>query len=214
MKLSQPHRLSAACALLIGLSSLSAVADEAALYGPSAPKGSAFVRLFNAGSQEVTGSLGNTELGDVRPLASSDFSYLSPGSYNAQVDGASLPVKLDPDSYYTLVAVPGGKLELVEEDAFNNRQKALVRVHNLSDAKVALKTADGKTEVIPAVAPGGDGDREINPVKVDLALYDGSSKVSDLKPVVLQRGEVTALYVLGKQGSLTPTWVVRPARTE
>ncbi|HBO6869888.1 TPA: alginate O-acetyltransferase, partial [Pseudomonas aeruginosa] len=38
-----------ACALSLGVAAFAAQADEGALYGPQAPKGSAFVRAYNAG---------------------------------------------------------------------------------------------------------------------------------------------------------------------
>ncbi len=202
-----------ACALALGLGALHAEAGEGGLYGPVAPKGSSFVRAYNAGNSELSVSVGNTALSDIAPLASSDFSFLPPGSYSAQVGSATLPVKLDADRYYTLVNQPGAAPKLVEEPPFANKQKALLRVQNLSDSKLTLKTADGKTPVVEAVAPNGRGEREINPVKVGLALYDGERKVSDLKPVSLARGEVVCLYVTGSAGKLSPVWVKRPAQT-
>lgn len=159
-------------------------------------------------------SVGSTSLNDVAPLGSSDFKFLPPGSYTAQVGQQSLPVKLDPDSYYTLVSQPGGKPQLVAEPPFKNKQKALVRVQNLSGSKLTLKTADGKTDVVKDVGPQSHGDREINPVKVNLALFDGSKKVSDLKPVTLARGEVVCLYVTGSGGKLSPVWVKRPVKAD
>lgn len=202
-----------ACALALGVSAFSALADEGGLYGPQAPKGSAFVRAYNAGASELDVSVGNTALNDVAPLGSSDFKFLPAGNYNAQVGSASVPVKLESDRYYTLVSQPGAEPRLVEEPAFKNKQKALLRVQNLSDAKLTLKTADGKTAVVADVAPQGRGEREINPVKVGLALFDGNRKVSDLKPVSLQRGEVVCLYVTGSGGKLSPVWVKRPAES-
>lgn len=65
-----------------------------------------------------------------------------------------------------------------------------MQVQNLSGSKLTLKTTDGKTDVVKDVDPQSHGDREINPVKVNLALFDGSKKVSDLKPVTLARGEI------------------------
>ncbi|HDL5050972.1 TPA: alginate O-acetyltransferase AlgF [Pseudomonas aeruginosa] len=192
-----------ACALSLGVAAFAAQADEGALYGPQAPKGSAFVRAYNAGNSELDVSVG-----------SSDFKFLPPGSYTAQVGQQSLPVKLDPDSYYTLVSQPGGKPQLVAEPPFKNKQKALVRVQNLSGSKLTLKTADGKTDVVKDVGPQSHGDREINPVKVNLALFDGSKKVSDLKPVTLARGEVVCLYVTGSGGKLAPVWVKRPVKAD
>ncbi|WP_044871908.1 alginate O-acetyltransferase AlgF [Pseudomonas sp. LFM046] len=203
-----------ACALVLGLGALQTVqADEGGLYGPQAPKGSAFVRAYNAGSSELSVNVGNTALNDVPPLGSSDFKFLPAGNYSAQVGSSSVPVKLESDRYYTLVNQAGKEPQLVEEPPFRNKQKALLRVQNLSDAKLTLKTADGKTPVVPDVAPQGRGEREINPVKVGLALFDGDRKVSDLKPVSLQRGEVVCLYITGSGGKLSPVWVKRPAES-
>ncbi|MDG9924106.1 MULTISPECIES: alginate O-acetyltransferase AlgF [unclassified Pseudomonas] len=205
-------------ALGLGLSFTAAVgsvqADEAGLYGPTAPAGSAFVRAYNAGSSELDLSLGTVSIKEVEPRGSSDFSFLPAGSYSASAAGKSLPVELKADQYYTLVQLPSGELKLVEDPAFKNRQKALVRVQNLSDTPVSLKTADGKTEVIPAVAGKGRGDREINPVKVRLALFAGEQKVSDLSPLVVERGEVVSLYVTGSAGNLSPVWVKRPVKSD
>ncbi|WP_437880550.1 alginate O-acetyltransferase AlgF [Pseudomonas sp. LRF_L74] len=195
--------------LALGLVATGALANEAALYGPTAPPGSAFVRTFNAGSSTLNVSLGTISLNDVSPKGSSDFKFLPPGSYTADARGKTLPVKLGADQYYTLVRLPSGELDLVDEPAFKNKQKALIRLQNLSDAPLSLKTADGKTEVVKADADGR-GDREINPVKVRLALFAGDKKISDLDPLVLERGEVICLYVTGKGDSLSPVWVKRP----
>lgn len=202
-----------ACALALGLGALHAHADEGGLYGPQAPKGSAFVRAYNAGNSELSVTVGNTALNDIAPQGSSDFKFLPAGNYSAQVGSSNLPVKLGADQYYTLASQPGEPPQLVEEHPFKNKQKALIRVQNLSDSKLTLKTADGKTAVVEAVAPDGTGEREINPVKVGLALFDGDRKVSDLKPVTLERGEVVCLYVTGNGGKLAPVWVKRPAES-
>ena len=65
----------------------------------------------------------------------------------------------------------------------------------------------------PSSTKNSSGEREINPVKVGLALFDGDKKVSDLKPVVLERGEVVCLYITGSAGKLSPVWVKRPAQS-
>ncbi|MCO7519873.1 MULTISPECIES: alginate O-acetyltransferase AlgF [unclassified Pseudomonas] len=209
-------RIAKALTLAAGLSlaSMQAFAGaDAALYGPSAPKGSTFVRLYNATSAPTAASVGNTQIKQVGAQASSDFSFLPGGDYTAQVGGKSVPVKLAADKYYTLVNNSGGNPQLIEEPPFKNKQKALVRVQNLSDQALTLKTADGKTEVVKPVAAKGRGEREINPVKVNLALYAGDKKVGDVKPVALERGEAAVLYVTGSGNSLAPVWVTRPVAT-
>ena len=50
-------------------------------------------------------------------------------------------------------------------------------------------------------------------MKVSFALYDGDKKVSDLKPVALERGEAAVLYVTGNGSNLSPVWVKRPVST-
>ncbi|MNJ07056.1 Alginate O-acetyl transferase AlgF [compost metagenome] len=210
------QRIAKACALAAGLSLLSLQAyagADAALYGPSAPKGSTFVRIYNASNQTVDASVGNTQINAVAAQASSDFSFMPQGDYSAKVGSQSLPVKLASEHYYTLVNNASGKPQLVEEPPFKNKQKSLVRVQNLSDQALTLKTADGKTEVVKPVAAKARGEREINPVKVSLALYEGDKKVSDLKPVALERGEAAVLYVTGSGSSLSPVWVKRPVST-
>ncbi|AHD16345.1 alginate O-acetyltransferase [Pseudomonas sp. FGI182] len=195
----------------LSLASMQAFAGaDAALYGPSAPKGSTFVRLYNASGAPAAASVGNTQIKQVGAQASSDFSFLPGGDYTAQVGGKSVPVKLAADKYYTLVNSANGNPQLIEEPPFKNKQKALVRVQNLSDQQLTLKTADGKTEVVKPVAANGRGEREINPVKVNLALYQGDKKVGDVKPVALERGEAAVLYVTGSGNALSPVWVTRP----
>ncbi|MFJ4395708.1 alginate O-acetyltransferase AlgF [Pseudomonas sp. NPDC089396] len=198
----------------LSLASLQAFAGaDAALYGPTAPKGSTFVRLYNAASAPAAASVGNTQIKQVGAQASSDFSFLPGGDYTAQVGGKSVPVKLAADKYYTLVNNNGANPQLIEEPPFKNKQKALVRVQNLTDQALTLKTADGKTEVVQSVAAKGRGEREINPVKVNLALFEGDKKVGDLKPVALERGEAAVLYVTGSGSNLSPVWVTRPVST-
>lgn len=210
------HRIAKAFALTAGMSLLSLQAwagADAALYGPSAPKGSTFVRIYNASNQPVAASVGNTQISEVAAQASSDFSFMPQGDYSAKVGSQTVPVKLAGDHYYTLVNHGSGQPQLVEEPPFKNKQKSLVRVQNLSDQALTLKTADGKTEVVKPVAAKARGEREINPVKVSLALYKGDKKVSDLKPVALERGEAAVLYVTGSGSNLSPVWVKRPVST-
>ncbi|KAA0985494.1 MULTISPECIES: alginate O-acetyltransferase AlgF [Pseudomonas] len=211
-----PRRLAKTFALAATFSVLSMNAfagGDSALYGPTAPKGSSFVRVYNAGNAEVSATVGTTNLAEVAPLSSTDFSFMPGGDYSAKVGSQSLPVKLAGDHYYTLVNNASGAPQLIEEPPFKNKQKSLVRVQNLSDKALTLKTADGKTEVVPTVAAKGRGEREINPVKVSLALYDGDKKVGDVKPVALERGEAAVLYVTGTGSSLAPVWVKRPVST-
>lgn len=95
-----PRRLAKTFALVAGMSVLSMQAfagGDAALYGPTAPKGSSFVRIYNASNAEVSATVGSTNLSDVAPLSSSDFSFMPGGDYSAKVGSQTLPVKLAGD---------------------------------------------------------------------------------------------------------------------
>jgi len=135
------------CALAAGISlfTLQAFAGDSALYGPTAPKGSTFVRVYNASSSEISASVGNTNMNEVAPQGSTAFSFMPQGDYTAKLGSQSVPVKLAGDHYYTLVNNASGKPQLVEEPPFKNKQKSLVRVQNLSDKALTLKTARPKS---------------------------------------------------------------------
>lgn len=206
------QRLAKVFALAAGLSMLSLNAfagGDSALY-PVAPKGSAFVRVYNASSSEITPSIGPGKFTAVSPSSSSAYSFVPGGSYTAQLGAKSLPVTLSSDKYYTVVNETS-QPKLVEESKFDNKAKSRIDVQNLTDKPLTLKTADGKTDVVPNVAPSKSGSREINPVKVSLALYSGDQKVADVKPVTLERGKITSLFITGSGSSVKAEWVVPPA---
>ena len=76
-----PRRLAKTLAIAAGLSfvSMSAFAGgDAALYGPTAPKGSSFVRIYNASNQEVSATVGATNLSDVAPRPAATKPAIAP----------------------------------------------------------------------------------------------------------------------------------------
>ena len=73
--------------LLLGLSAPWVMADEAALYGPAAPYGSAFVRGFNAANSSFDANLGPVRINDLGAKSSSDFAFLPAGKYSVNADG-------------------------------------------------------------------------------------------------------------------------------
>ena len=143
-----------ACALSLGVAAFARAGRRGRpVRAPGTRKGSAFVPRLQR-RQQRTRRVGRQHQPERRRAARLQrLQVPPPGSYTAQVGQQSLPVKLDPDSYYTLVSQPGGKPQLVAEPPFKNKQKALVRVQNLSGSKLTLKTADGKTDVVKGRRP-------------------------------------------------------------
>jgi alginate O-acetyltransferase complex protein AlgF len=183
-----------------------ASADDEALYGPAAPPGSAFVRVFNPGSQDIDASVADKAMRGIEPYAVSEFVFLPPGQHKLTAGGASQTVALKGGRYYT--AVPAGKgFRLFDNDGKLSRLKALVIVYNLTGAPVSLQTAQG-TAVIENVAPEASGARAVNAVKTGLALSSAGTRVADVKPITFERGKAFSLFVLPGGEQPMSVWAV------
>ena len=111
-------------------------------------------------------------------------------------------------------ADPVGKPVGQEPAMIDPHSTVSIALDGRAKVECSKKTADGKTDVVKAVSATGTGEREITPVKVSFALFDGDKKVSDLKPVALERGEAAVLYITGNGSNLSPVWVKRPTSTQ
>lgn len=202
-----PRRLMPAFALaLIGGLSIPA---QAGLYPPAAPPGSAFVRVFNGGSQPgVSAQIGDKSLPAVPAMAASNYVFLAPGEHPAKVGGSTRTLQLDGGRCYT-AALQGNTVTPFEQDCFDNPLKALISVFNLVDGStLSVKASASGPAIVDAVGGGNSGHREVNPTKATLAVYAGETKVADAKPITLERGKVYSLFVTGSADKPTLTWVV------
>ncbi len=81
-------------------------------------------------------------------------------------------------------------------------------VYNLIDGTtLSLKTPDGRG-VVEDVKANAFGTREVNAVKVSLALFDGQKKVADVRPMNLERGRAFSLFVAGSRDQPVTSWAV------
>ena len=63
-------------------------AGDEALYGPAAPPGSAFVRVFNGTPQSLLDArVGTEDFNEIPPYDASEFTFLPPGSYSLSAGG-------------------------------------------------------------------------------------------------------------------------------
>lgn len=182
---------------------------HAGLYPPAAPPDSAFVRVFNGTAQGKLGAqIGDKAVPDPAPLEASAYVFLPPGSYPTKIAGQSETLKLDSKRCYTAAATGKG-IATFEQDCFSSQLKSLISVYNLIDGTtLTVKAGDNGTAVVDAVAAAQASHREVNPVKAALAVYNGSSKLADAKPVTLERGKVYSLFVTGTTSAPVLTWVV------
>lgn len=202
--------LKTALALCLALPlSLASLAANAGLYPPAAPPGSAYLRVFNATAQpKVAAQLGDKAIPETPSLDASSYVFVAPGQYALKIGGTEQGVKLDAARCYT-TALGSDGIHVFDQDCFNSQLKAMLSVYNLiGGSTLSLKTADGSAQVIDGVAANAAAHREVNAVKVSLAVYDGATKLADAKPVTLERGKAFSLFVTGSREQPVLIWVV------
>lgn len=185
--------------LLLGLLVVARVpVAQAQLYAREAPPGAAFIHVFNATPNTgVTGQIDDKSLPPLLPYSASEYVFLTPGEHSVQVAGVKQPFKLDGGHFYTVAAESGG-LQLFEFHEPLTKLKAMIAVFNLLPATtLSLKTADGATAVFDSVAPHTNMQRTINPLKLNLALFDGTRKIVDVPEIRPERGQSFSLFVSG-----------------
>ncbi len=180
---------------------------DVGLYDPLPPKHSAFVRFISnrpvTGSEEIKANGKTFDYLDYREVSS--YFVLPGGHLKIQVGEALGEFDVEEGGFYTVVLNPDKTLGLKKDPGSDNQAKAQIIFYNLSQAAdVSLKTADGKIDIVPTLSPGQISDRQINPVKVSLAVYDGGQKLKDLGPVSLERARSYSAFIMGDKDVL---WV-------
>lgn len=202
------RRLARGLMMAAALAATAATAGDEGVYGPVAPPNSAFVRVFNATSQpEIEARIADKVMADIGAYGASEYVFLPPGSHTLTAGTVQQAVTLKANRYYTAV-LEGQSIRLLDNDRYNNRMKSLVILYNLVDGTtLSLKTPDGRP-VVENVAENSFGSREVNPVKVSLALFDGAKRVADVRPMNLERGRAFSLFVAGSREQPVQSWVV------
>lgn len=160
------------------------------LYDPVPPPGSAFVRFVSMdtadGSKEAR--VNNKALEFVRFKDVSSYFVTPEGRVSTKIGKVQKEFDIEAGNFYTIVLNPKQDLEIFQDEENNNQAKAQVIFYNFSPQKnLSLKTGDGKVEIVPSVETGKLGARQINPVKVPLAIYEGDKMVQDLGIVSMDR---------------------------
>lgn len=192
-----------------GLLAYASLAAHAGLYPPAAPPDSAFVRVFNASAQpRLNARIGDKAMPDAAPQYASAYVFLPPGSYPAKIGGSEQTLNLASKRCYT-AAASAAAIELFDQDCFNSQLKSLVSVYNLIDGStLSVKVGANGPAVVDGVAAHAAAHREVNPVKAELAVFNGSTALAQAKPVTLERGKAYSLFVSGTLEAPVLTWVV------
>ncbi len=195
--------------LLLSAPGRARAAGDEGVYGAAAPEGSAFVRVFNATTESLAGGrIADQNIDEVNGNTASEFVFLPPGSHTLNIGGASQPLTLAANRYYTVVRTASG-FSVFDNGRHENRLKALVLFYNLTDgAALSLRTADGKAAVVEATSPKQFGSREVNAIKATMAVYDGGQKLADARPIGMERGRAYSLFATGPSATPVLSWVV------
>ena len=176
--------------------STTAHAQDAGLYDPVAPEGSAFVRFINTEDASVTPSVAGKNWPQVQTDSAGPYVPLKAANVEIKADAATASQTLEKNAFYTAI-IDDDKITVLKDQAITNPAKALVGFYNLADdGELALKTQEGKTEIVAPVAQGQSGFRDINAVKVETAIFNGVTKLTDVEPLNLQRGQAFSVVVL------------------
>ncbi|MDF2447121.1 MAG: alginate o-acetyltransferase AlgF [Moraxellaceae bacterium] len=184
-------------------------APEGALYKPVFPPGSGMARVFNAGAPVAAGQarFGDRALG---ALGSGELSVYQPvvaGKRAVSCGRKTYTLAIRESAFQTVVC--GGRHEglVVVDPTPVHINKTFIILYNLRDAAPArLAAAGGKLTVIDAVAPQKTGSREINPVRVELSIYEGATPVFRLGEVPLAPEKIYSLFVV-EEGGETRAWL-------
>ena len=184
------------------LSGIASAQDLAGLYAPAPPPDSAFVRIINATAAPLSATLGS-KVATAPKAGISTYVVVPQGNVAAKVGAASNTLAVVAGKFYS--AVWNGKtFRLMTDVSADDRAKAQLTVYNLSTKPALdLKTADGKRSVVGGVKPGESGNRAVNGITVDLAVFGGSKALATFKGAALERGNAYAIVVTDSSSSMT-----------
>lgn len=193
--------------LMSALKATPARADDAALYGPDAPPNSAFIRVVNASANpDLDAQVGDKQIDGISAWSASEFEFLPAGAQKISAGAAQQSLQLQADHYYTAV-VDGERMHLFDNSAYDNRLKALVILYNLTDKDaLTLRTGDGGTTVVEAVAREGFGLRQVNAARAKLAVFAGDARIAETPALTMARGKAYSVFAIGP--SAAPRLVV------
>lgn len=185
-------KITASCSIMIlGAVTMPAFAQDQGLYDPLPPEGSAFVRFVSEspenGSKQAKANDKGYDYLNFKQVSS--YYVIPKGAVKASIGSAAKDFNAESGKFYTVVLNEGGALEVKDDPKNENEAKSQIVFYNLTDKPdLSLKTADGKVVIVPPLSAGAVGDKQINPVKVSIAIFDGDTKLKDLGPVSLERG--------------------------
>ncbi len=182
---------------------------DSGLYDPLPPEGASFIRFINLNDQSTESRAGKANGKSYKFLAykeASSYFVMKDMSVKSHFGTAAHDFEIEPQKFYTLALLPDDKTILVLEDEANtNRAKAQIQVYNMSAYDmISLKAKGGSIDIVKDIEQAKSDTRQINPLKIDLSIFNGEDQVFDAGTQTLERGESYSLFVVGKDDAI---WV-------
>ena len=118
-----------------------------------------------------------------------------------------MTVDLAEDLAYSLV-LGDTELTLTNDPRSQDQRRGVVSVYNLSETDgLALKTSDGRQALFDKLQSGDIKSRAINPVRVDLSVFHGQTRLIDIDTVIFERGVTSSLLICGDPQAPVATWI-------
>jgi len=183
--------------LVLFISSTAPAVDmDEGLYDPVPPNNSAFIRFVNFSQTKTFPAINGKQYGALEPNDITPYFVAKSGKTRLSMGKAEKRFKAILGNFYTVYLK--NKIHVLEDDKNNNRAKSLILFYNLSEKNdLSLRTSNGSIEVIPNTTANNSSSVQINPVKIDLSVYDGEkNKIKDIGAVSLERGMAYSAIVI------------------
>lgn len=184
------------------------------LYPPAPPKDSAFVRIIQVDASAKPGpaKVGAQDLGTLEPGGITSYVVVPGGSAETQLGALSATLTYSTGEFYTVAPVAGA-LQVIQDARNTSLAKASIQLYNFTDQPDAkLTTGDGTVEVITGVAAGAHGDRAVNALTTDLAVWLGDQKVASFPSISLERSRAYSAVLTDSPDGPTAVWVTNSTR--
>ena len=167
------------------------------LYGPQAPRDTAWVRVLNAASDDpLVPQLDGEPWEELGYGEGTAYRPIQPGSHHMELGGAQVTLEAGPESFTTVALLPEGPLVLPDRP-LEDISRGLLTLYNLTgDERLDLLAGDG-TLLFEGVGPGTAESLAIAEAEVELLVRDEAGEpVGSLDSRLYARGEAHSLIVL------------------
>lgn len=192
-------RAQALAALLLAL--LFPALAQNNLYGPDTPEDIAWVRVLNAGSEEVYAFVAGEEL-TAAPFSATHYTPVEPGAGTIEVQGEPIEVAPEVGQFLTLALLPAGPAVIVDP-ALRDVSRGLLGLMNLTERPaLSLLTPEGDA-VATDVAPGAAEAIAISPAQTALVVADGDDAIAEVDSALFERAQAYTVVVLEGENGVT-----------